>query len=188
MREAATEETNQFLILISFSFFIFTQHDFEQSLHISIATGGQEHGTQLPISLSTANSSSTSSGRAKAESGAQGACSPSSRANCSLMKACAPHLLAAEELELVQKHSNRGMPSDGRCKRVICSQKCTWWLHENQARIRRGCGMRAVSLSHAVTVKRNLSSLICLSINSDFRRKFWPAPSRLIGSIKRILV
>lgn len=122
MREAATEETNRPLILISFFFFISTQHDFGQNLHVFIATVGQEHGMQLPIPPGRAsNGSRKSQGRERST----GSRSPSSRTNCSLTKACAPHLLAAEELESVQKHSNRGMPSDGWCKRVIYAQKRT---------------------------------------------------------------
>lgn len=106
--------------------------------------------------------------------------SPTSRVNCLLMKAYASHLLATEELEWFQKHSKTDIPSNIWCEHVTHTQKLTPLIsaglstgtntHRHQ-----GCRIQTTSLSHVEN--RNPSSVICLFINSDFRRKFWLATS-----------
>lgn len=97
------------------------------------------------------------------------------------MKAYASHLLATEELEGVQNQAKTDIPANTRCKHVIPAQKFTPLLRTGvraQAGPRwdakRGLAMHRLPLP---VENRQRPRVICLFINSDCRRKFWPAPS-----------
>lgn len=102
------------------------------------------------------------------------------------MKAYASHLLATEELEGVQNRAKTDIPANTRCKHVIPAQKFTPLLQTPLLRtgVRAQAGPRRDAKRGLATHRlplpvenRQHPRVICLFINSDCRRKFWPAPS-----------
>lgn len=176
MREAATEETNRPLILISFFFFHFYTTWFwakPSRFHCHRRAGAWN---------AAPNSSRQSKQRQQEEPGQR-----------------------AEHREPQPQQQDKLLANEGVCTPSACCRGAGIGSEAFQQRhafrwVMQTCDLRSEAYpdgfertKHTYTaaagrepypyhtlslpVKRNLSSLIDFFINSDFRRKFWPAPS-----------